>query len=387
MGPDNLDEHFQAEGEFRFIGLGEHFHDTPPDVPLWQLLLVPENDLKKFARDVAAEPADSVYQSELTRLRNAVAAYTQFQDVMAIAAHPGDPVENRHYCYFQSLVYLRESAVSFLDKNVLAAFTLMRPFLELSVLHLYWFARCELSGYKPFYQWLEIGAGKPPFRNAVEQTLPQLPGSEGVPTDRVARLVETLLHIYKGASAYNHSPGLDESIVTVSRGIERMSRDTFFFYLIWASALVTQITFSYILAYPMILFPVSRVTKFGFGGPIGMFSEHQQFAYIERLLGRESTSRLRESLRNSPHVVALLDQFESWPTLSRSEIEQSWDRESRHRKWREPNHVALDHRLAMKHGSDRSMHLAMNNLYLEPPPGHDIPEEALPELDKLMRDW
>src|SRR5262249_8570122 len=233
------------------------FYGEPPDVTLWQLLLVAESDLKKFARDLFLEPGDSIYLREVTRLRDAVSAYTQFQDLMGIAEHAADPPVHRHYCYSQRLVYLRESVVSFLDKNVLAGFTLLRPFLELSILHLYWYARCERAGYAPYYQWLYTGKGKPPFRNSAEYALANLPCSPDVPPERLERLRNMVIRLFSAASAYNHSPALDESMVTLSRGIERISRDTFFFYLISATLFVTQMTYCYILAYPMILFPVS----------------------------------------------------------------------------------------------------------------------------------
>lgn len=36
-------------------------------------------------------------------------------------------MENRHYCYYESLVYLRESASCWMSGNTLAAVTLLRP--------------------------------------------------------------------------------------------------------------------------------------------------------------------------------------------------------------------------------------------------------------------
>jgi hypothetical protein len=120
---------------------------------------------------------------------------------------------------------------------------------------------------------------------------------------------------------------------------------------------------------------------------LGLFADHQQCAYVERLLGQRSAAALRNSLAGSVFVRGLIEEFEAWPTLRDEDIEQSWSREAEYRRWRNPDSRTLERRLAVKHASDRSMRLAMNNLHLAPPPGHDIPDVDLPKLDHLMREW
>ena len=150
-----------------YYSLGEGFNgEIPPTYSMTSLLGLSYDELKPFTKDVleVLERDDSFLELKL-----GYQAYFQFQDILNLSIESIDvPMENRHYCYFESLVYLRESLVSWLDKNVLAAITLLRPFLELTILHIYWYVRCEIDGYKHFYMWFRGEKNKPPFKNQVE---------------------------------------------------------------------------------------------------------------------------------------------------------------------------------------------------------------------------
>lgn len=66
--------------------------------------------------------------------------------------------------------------VSWLNRNVLAAVTPLRPFLELSLLHICWYLRSKQSSYKPYYDWPELdkAKGRPRFREALDYALNNL---------------------------------------------------------------------------------------------------------------------------------------------------------------------------------------------------------------------
>jgi hypothetical protein len=380
-----MDQHFTRERESVFISAGEHFHGEPPDVPLWEVLQLRDADLKPFARDLFALEPTSEYVGEVRRLRDAVTAYMQFQDLQGVAVHPGDPLENRHYCYYQSLFYIRESIVSFLDQNALAAFALLRPFIELSVLHVYWLAKCEDTGYAKYYEWLRTGKRKPPFKNALDYCLRNLPASSHVDPERLSRLKATIEELFASACAYNHTPGLVESVLTLNRRVEGLSRDTFFFYLITARLFITQITYLYVLAYPMILFPIERIEKFGYQGPVGVFSEEQQLEYLQRLLGVSTVRGIQNSLHNIEFVKDMKTGLAALPTLTNEQIEASWQQRAENAAC--PEELSGNQRLAYCHAFDRSTKLALNNLYLGASPGHEIQDEHLPELDRFMFGW
>ncbi len=82
---------------------------------------------------------------------------------------------NRHYCFFESVVYLRESVVSLYDKNVLASLAILRPFLELSVFHIYWYLRCHDDTYEAYYKWIDSGKTKVSYSKAMKFIFQQLP--------------------------------------------------------------------------------------------------------------------------------------------------------------------------------------------------------------------
>lgn len=180
MTDHNIFEHFSEPGIRAFISYGEYYEGAPKDVPLSSLLGINTKDLKQFTKALfETDESSEGLQNLLSELSRGISALFQFQDILDISLDEnGSPLVSRHYCYYESLIYLRESVVSWLDKNVLAALTLLRPFLELSVLHLYWHIRCRLSSYKSYYDWLTLygsDRGKPSFKASLDYVLKNLP--------------------------------------------------------------------------------------------------------------------------------------------------------------------------------------------------------------------
>jgi len=139
----------------------EYFEGAPSDIPLEQILDLDGKDAKPFRSYLLnCDELPSSLSEGLTELRWGIRAYSQFQDILGVTVDRSTPqMFNRHYCYYESLMYLRESAISWLDRNFVAALTLLRPFLELALLHCYWNLLCEMKGYKRYYDWLEAKRG------------------------------------------------------------------------------------------------------------------------------------------------------------------------------------------------------------------------------------
>ncbi len=128
-----------------FSGYGEYFNsDEPFEISMVSLLNLERKNLKPFTKDAidALENVDTYKE-----LKAGIRAYFQFQDILDLSltienidsiTKENTRLWNRHYCYYESLIYLKESVTSWLDKNILAGIILLRPFLELSLLHLYW---------------------------------------------------------------------------------------------------------------------------------------------------------------------------------------------------------------------------------------------------------
>lgn len=382
---EKLLNHFAEDNKKIFIGVGEYFQDDPPERALFEVLNIPGSQLKPFAIELikGAKENEAVEES-LNEFSRGISAYTQFQDILGIVSHETDPEVNRHYCYYESLVYLKEIGTCFLDKNFLAAFTLLRPFMELSILHLYWFMRCEERGYHSYYQWLNEDKNKPPFQSIFDYVFKNLPTRDYVDSERVSRLREVLQKIYRSNCAYSHSPKIEESVVTLSGGQDRLSLFTFFYFLCSANMLLRQLVYLYVLVYPMSLFPVERYKKWGFGGIAGIFIDPINFAYLRSFLGEENLSRLQEQLETFPQVQGLIDNFERLPDLSEEEIEESWRKLGLFDNNETDKPFML--RLTKTKAKIRAIKWALN--YIQNSPNEqEISQEVIDKAEGMMRDW
>jgi hypothetical protein len=279
-----------------FGAVGEYFEGAPPDVSLAQLLDFDSKNLKPFSRDLLdIDNLPQNFSASFAELRWGIRAYLQFQDVLnytfTIDANMKSSIKfdastffNRHYCYYESLVYLRESVVSWLDRNVLAALTLLRPFLELSIFHLYWYLTSESENYKSYYEWLksEGSKGKPGLTKAIGVVFDKLPTKGWVEGKRLDELKQVIKNLYRGLCAYNHTPKLDESIAAKSGGLGNVAYESFLYALYTTNILLRQIVYLFILAYPMSMFPVAGYKKWGFSGPVGSFFDRCNFGHGSR---------------------------------------------------------------------------------------------------------
>lgn len=368
-----------------FTVVGEYFtSETPPDLLLTELLGLDKDDLKPFTQEMLESLRDN---KRLEALKRGFRAYSQFQDILEVSIrfNQEERLWNRNYCYYESLVYLRESIVVWLDRNALAAMALLRPFLELAVLHIYWYLRCEGEGYADFYQWLEGKKGKPPFRNQLEEVFVRLPSTGPIAPPQAAQIKYLLHRFYRWLSTYNHSPKVDESITGLSGGLGRMSLDSFFYFLASVNLLLRQIVHLYVLAYPMSMFPVERYRKWGVGGPVGIYFDHNGFSVLQAYLGKANVERIRSDLLDVTEVKSRLEGFERQPDLSDAELEMEWQRfiESSQSK---SSPGSKPERIAMSKAHSRGIGWALN--YIHRPEGaNEIPSSELERLIKRIEDW
>ena len=159
---EKLLNHFAKDNSVAYTGIGDYFQGDPSEKALFEVLNVPESQLNPFAIElIKGAKEDETIDENVNEFSRGISAYSQFQDILEVAYRETDQVTNRHHCYYESLVYLKEIGTCFLNKNLLAAFTLLRPFMELAILHLYWLLHSEKSGYHPYYQWLKGKKSKP----------------------------------------------------------------------------------------------------------------------------------------------------------------------------------------------------------------------------------
>lgn len=350
-------------------------------------------DLKQFTKNLLdSNELFEDAQALLSELSRGISALFQFQDILDVSLDEnGSILVNRHYCYYESLVYLRESVVSWLDKNVLAALTLLRPFLELSVLHLYWYLQCRTSSYKPYYDWLTrytSGRGKPNFQSALDYVFDNMPTKGWVKEQRVRELKQVIQKLYRNLCSYHHTPKMEESVAAASGGLGSISLESFFYYSHTTNILLYQVVYLFILTYPMSLFPVDKHEKWGFSrGPVGLFFDKVNYGRLESYIASENTNALKQSLRNLPDVESLIAWFGNLPTLSDKELDTEWEQLERQiPSLREANAIDLRRRLAVMRAFERTQAWALNYI-LEQAQDREIPDRVAQNLKTRLRNW
>lgn len=379
---ENFEKWFTDESP-EFFTFGEYFDGSTPAYVSFQVLLQLDNEnLKPFTKD-ALEFLKS--DNSAIELNWGFRAYSQFQDMLGLTINDNSPVWNRHYCYYESLIYLRESIVTCLNQNILAAMTLVRPFLELSIFHLYWYLRCEHDDYEDYYLWLQGKKGKPPFKNQLDFVFDNLPTKDYVSPKKLEKIKEILNKSYKIASAYNHTPKIDESVVSFGGGAGKISFYLFFFHLTSLNLVLRQLTYLYILAYPMSLFPVDHYKKWGYGGPVGLFFDSANFAIVKEYLGLDNLQRMKADFAKLQDVTDLLSWFEGQPELSELELENSWQEFVSDQPNSDVN--IKEDRVSIFRVHRRMLGWFMNYFHEPPKSDDDIPDEMLEEILQQINNW
>lgn len=380
-----------------FVAYGEYGEGLPSDVPLAGLLNLNQEDLKPFTKELLDLSQQSQWlQSQLSDLSRGINALFQFQDILDITLDVVVTTDlvNRHYTYYESLVYLRESVTSWLDRNVLAGLTLLRPFLELSIFHVYWHVRGKHESYKVYYDWLKQGKGKPRFQTALDYIFNNLPARGWVNEERLQELKMTIQNAYKALCAYNHTPQMDESIAAKSGSLGNLALESFYYCLVLTNLLLRQVTYLFILTYPMSLFPVEKHIKWAFSGPVGLFFDKVNYAVLETYIGLENVAILKQSLSLAPEVKSLREWFENLPSLTPEEIDADWERLKKEDPNLNKGIPSIDKsnvrhlyaRLALMKSHSRALGWALNYVTDETR-DDEISDEVVDKLRKRIRTW
>ncbi len=385
-----LTKWFSTQGYKKFGALGEYGESNAPIISLAQLLNISLDNIKPFTKDILdAEHQPEHFQASMNELSRGLHALLQFQDILDVSLDLRDAqIINRHYAYYESLVYIRESIVSWLDGNVLSALILLRPFQELAILHLYWYLRCRHSTYESYYSWLRDNRGKPSFLKALNYVCDNMPSKGYVLQKRLKELKQVIRNIYSALNIYHHVTKMDESIVTKSGGLGNLALEYFLYYLETVNIQLHQLVYLLVLTYPMSLFPVEKQKKWGFSrGPVGLFFDNTNYAILEGYLGLQNTTSLKQSLASQDEVQSLLDWFQSFPDLTPEEIDADWETFTEGHQWLNKEHQdQLGARLAIAKSFNRSLSWALNYV-VENEKETNIPDEAIENLRKQIRTW
>lgn len=372
-----------------FPTYGEYLEGMPSDIPIEFLLNIDKEHLKPFTNDILNLPNQPIdFKNTMSELSRGIHAHFQFQDILDIQLDRDSEMVNRHYCYFESMIYVRESIVSWLDRNVLAGLTLLRPFLELALLHVYWNLKCSTDTYKKYYRWLNTGEGKPPFQNSINYIFGHLTTLDQIDKMRSEELKTNIINIYKSLCSYNHTPKIDESIVAKSGGFGSVHYEDFLVYIFTINILMHQLIYLYILTYPMSLFPVNKYEKWGFTGyPVGKYFDKTNYLILEHFIGANNLNKLKNQLKNDSTVVSLTKYFNKQTTLTEEQVEEDWQiLTNRHPESRMQEATKLGERIAIVKSYDRAIQWALNYI-MQDKNNNDIPDEVIERVSKRLSNW
>ncbi len=378
-------------GETKFSTIAEYYQVGGYDLPFTRILSLEEKNLKPFTKELLQLPVDDPIGRQLNEIKRGFIAYLQFQDLLDIKLELDEktdldsPIIAANYPYYESLIYLKEILMCLIEKNILAVNTLIRPFLELSITFLYWKLRCGKTGYGAYYEWLKNKRKKPPFRNMLEWFLNNLEARPHIPKAKYNLMRESLIHFYGSISEYHHSPLPQNSMITLGGGNDKSNVYPFFCALSDLELILNNIVYLYILAHPIILYPVELHKKFGFKGPIGLFADNTNFQLVKAYIGTENIDKLREQLKSLASIKGLLGWFENYKDLTEEELEESWSSFKASSKI-EANPDEITVKLLLSKSLSRAQGWFFN--YLEKPETYDwISDEDHEKFINKMKNW
>lgn len=271
-----------------------------------------ENDLAALHREVAW----------------AAQALIEFADLVDYTRRATGRVQNfrylfqyRNYLYFEATSALREATVGMLNGSPRAASGLLRPVLEMLMLHCWWRERMSRKDRSSqFCDWLEGQWKAPGFKNIVSDNFRWLK----IPDDGSAR--EHVDRTYDRLCSYVHAPIREESFTMLNRGNLRYAGVGVLRHWLSLARDVLRIALEqFVHLYPQCLFPVDITRKFGFNPPEGMYFDEFNFVPLRTVLGGDAIETYRARMKDC-EVVEMAKQFyESRPDLTHDQILATWD--------------------------------------------------------------
>jgi len=209
---------------------------------------------------------------------------------------------------------------------LLATIVLLRPFLELSVSEIYWNLRSDNNSSSHFYKWL-LGDNncKQGFSQMIDYYYLNCDALAFLDKDGLNENKKCIKEIYRRLCSYNHTPILNESIISHAGNTGVKSHEFFANLIELINEVLFHINLIYLCKYPMVLFPQDIYRHFGYnGGPMGLFFDEFDYAILKGYFGADKVLLLRKSLENYSVKDDLISFIHGYKMLNEDEMEQSW---------------------------------------------------------------
>jgi hypothetical protein len=151
----------------------EYSLKKPSTRSLKDIFLFSKKELNDYGKSFSSfNSGDSDINKYLIKMSWGIRSYISIQDVFdysvkEIPENSKELFDGHNYCYFESLVYLRQITWNIVNANSLSAICLLRPFLELSIYNIYWDLQKDNNPNKNVLSWLKGDIGKPPIKNTL----------------------------------------------------------------------------------------------------------------------------------------------------------------------------------------------------------------------------
>ena len=398
-GPGTFPEGTEAAA---FQAMSEGCEGEPKDVPLARAIGV-----ARYTQDVAgngdtkSKIPDHWGKDILADLSRGFRCFYSFQDLLEFVrsdwnASQGYPIPTNH-CYYESVMYLRASLHCLLDGHFKAAMNLLRPFAELAIMHLYWESRasagdCRIER-KRYDSWLATGEGAPRFSSAVSLVYRNLRVRDVVPKAKLVQRERVLRVLYGKLCSYCHAPRPTESLTAMEGNAGQLVLFPFIYAAEFARFTLRAVIYTYILSFPLCVFPIEMFSKGGFLYAQFMFFDGWGAKLLRFYLGDKNTDELITHFRRDKTVIEVLEHLERMPVLSEAEMEQEWALFAKSPETEFATRAAsaktLSERIGRAKARVRSVRWALN--YLPYTASRDRPsDEQITEAERLRTlamDW
>lgn len=370
-----------------FSAYAEYFEGRPVERSFKPIFNIADSELTQHGATlsewttVGGEP-----RSYFRKLHWISGALLQIQDLLSLVELESIPKTDRlnelfcrHHCYYEALVHLRSGVVSLLNLNIRAAITMLRPIVEQFCYAVFWEVSQESDGSARYNRWLASGKGKPSFREAMDRIKEVLAEKRPILLKRIELAVAGIRQAYHVLCTWSHTPILDESLRTGGLSNVQGGFGDWLFCIHMYNVTLNAILRLFLYLYPMALFPIDLVRKWGCNIPVGVYLDSCSAAIIQEAVGEKPAQKLRDLLFDDPEVTEKLNHAAQFNGLTDEEIWETWEKSSIKQEGAErPATVGLMGALQKAH--IRSLGWAFNYL-----PRTRIEEELTPEEEQFFK--
>jgi hypothetical protein len=246
-------------------------------------------------------------------------AFTYIQDIFDACIQPSDDMRvwfQQYYFYYESRILLAESVLAGLNGLYVASGSLLRPFLEFSLLQNYYYRVTRSAGsYAPVEQYF-ANRHHPSWNTILRKALPD---------DGFSRTVRFRLqaHLAGLSESAVHSYHPDHSPVQHRPTEHGHSLEGLFF---WQTArlVLEAVLWTYYVNFPLLFHPIDLLHKFGYNGPAGLVVDRYATEAVRRSLTPDDFQAFLEYSLTQDATRDTLEWIETLPDLTDEQIRSTW---------------------------------------------------------------